>query len=595
MGFDHAVHEHLSSAELRLRPALLLAFCCAACSFKTQPLFEPRDGGIGHVQGGTTADAQASRDTAILDEDSGAFDASTAPDAATNTSDAMPPGDTGAGVCTPGEVASCMDNKASVCAADGSGYEPADCKYGCSRLAANGCNQCPPSITACIGPVVLVRCDEDGKPHPETCAMGCMGEACLKCTPGARSCRGKQLTVCSPDGQTETTVECQNGCNTNEDCMPQTLLPSHLSSMTCREPGMQDREFTQAAELDTDAECSEVVMQGPGLPEICVMKFRELRVRDGVAVQAKGSRALALIATGPMRIDGTISVSARAAVPGPGSAQGEAGVGRDAIGRSLVDNSLIELPAQAGGGGGGYSTRGARGGGAAGECGQGLLCAESGLGGAIYGNEEISPLQGGSAGGNNSAGEGSSRRGQVGAGGGALQIVACSQLDLGPHAILAANGGGGGGGNPGSVASTSDTPGAGTGGGSGGAVLIQALSIKVKAGALLLANGGGGGGGATRSGVGTAVFVAGGAGQDGQMSLDPALGGNGAGNSQPGGIGGTTQRPTAGGSVMMMFGQAAGGGGGSAGRIRLDTAPGAADAAMLVASPAMTVGVAAFD
>jgi hypothetical protein len=444
----------------------------------------------------------------------------------------------------------------------------------------------------------------------QACAMGCaVGSdgvaACTACVPGASRCQGDQLTSCSADGANETTVTCKDGCDAALGlCVNAVLKPANLAADACSTPGANDFDVQDHTSIDTDNDCAMVVQQGQGLPAICVQKYRQIRVRQDAVLEVTGKRALLLIGTGAVRIEGTIDVSAHAAVAGAGAALGTAGVGQTAVGRAKAPMPMqfAEPAANAAGGGGGFGVPGAPGGGAAGDCGMMLPCAVAGQGGANYGDPTLVPLQGGSAGGNNSASELSTRRSDPGAGGGALELIGCDELQLDASAILAANGGGGGGGNPGTQDSSSDTPGAGTGGGSGGAILIQARTLTVEAGALLVANGGGGGGGATRmsaknsgsgNGNGDNGFASGEDGEDGQLGVEPAAGGKPAGTSLAGGRGGTRQAPTSGGSAMMPM-QAAGGGGGAAGRIRIDTATGSV-AAELATSPAATTGRATFD
>lgn len=406
-------------------------------------------------------------------------------------------------------------------------------------------------------------------------------------------CVGDEVMRCDADAQWRT-ERCADGCDeTIGLCQGGRVVPSNLPNDTCAAPTGAERDIESDLEIDTDSNCSSVVTQTDGMPAICVLVFGELRIREGVTVRVTGSRALALVATHSLRVEGTLSVSARGASEGPGSAAGGMGVGGTAVGRlmgGVAPGQWVDLPANAAGGGGGHATLGAPGGGAPGQCGPGLACTAAGGGGEVYGNDVLVPLIGGAAGGRNSAASWSSRHGEPGGGGGALELVGCEELELGEHAIIEAGGGGGGGGSPGTEDSDSDTPGAGAGGGSGGAILIQARVLTVTPGAMLVANGGGGGGGASRgNGPAAADARAGGQGQDGQRGSTPAAGGLGAGTSMTGGGGGALIAPGAGGSAERRA-QAAGGGGGSAGRIRIELAGGQLDLNDLVVSPAATVG-----
>jgi hypothetical protein len=575
----------------------------ASCSFQTQPLYQAvrLDGGSRGVAGALPANVSGT---------TGLTDASVAllADAATPAIDATVVAADGG--CTPGAIAGCQNGIAQTCAADGSGFAGVTCERGCNA-AADGCSECTPGVQTCVGNAI-VGCNADEKLTPmQTCAMGCaVGSdgiaACTACMPDASSCKGDALTRCSADGREETTTTCAGGCDpTLGLCADAVLEPANLDADVCRATGANDFDVQDHTTIDTDSDCAMVVQQGDGLPPICVHKYKQIRVRPGAVLEVTGKRALALIGTDAVRIEGTIDVSARAAKGGAGAAVSDTGEGQTAIGRSKPSAMMtfVETAANAAGGGGGFGERGASGGGAPGDCGMMLPCTVAGLGGAMYGDPSLVPLQGGAAGGNNSASELSTRRGDPGAGGGALELIGCDDVTLGAEAILAANGGGGGGGNPGTAENTSDTPGAGTGGGSGGAILIQARTLTVQAGALVVANGGGGGGGASRmagpkangngNGNGNMMLVAGEDGEDGQLGMQPAAGGKAAGDSMPGGRGGTRQAPASGASAMMPM-QAAGGGGGAAGRIRIDTATGIVGPG-LATSPAASMGRATFD
>jgi hypothetical protein len=153
------------------------------------------------------------------------------------------------------------------------------------------------------------------------------------------------------------------------------------------------------------------------------------------------------------------------------------------------------------------------------------------------------PLQAGSAGGDANG---------MGAAGGSIQITSTVSIALGTSGKIGANGAGG----------VSDGT-AGGGGGSGGGILLEAPTVLVNG--VLAANGGGG---ADMAGDGS----------PGTDSKNPALG-NGVGgagssdaniNGQPGTVDGSNY----------------GGGGGGAGRIRINTASGAATVGGTV-SPAL--------
>jgi hypothetical protein len=575
----------------------MLAFLCGsglqACRFESQPLFEPirrggRDAGVLSMNSVDPADADA-----IGDDDAAARGAATV----TGVGDGGADGNTPV-TCTPGDVMRCVGGAALTCNADGSAFAPVDCgAVGCDAMGMR-CNACRPGQHSCRGST-LVSCGADGKvEREEVCAAGCRegpgGQAtCAVCTPGSSSCAGDDdLMRCDADAQWRMEA-CADGCDQDiQQCSGGHVVPSNLPRDACTADVEGDRKFEDESVIDTDSDCTRVVTQTEGAPELCVLRASKIEIKKGSTVRVSGSRALALLAVRSLIIEGTLSVSAARATPGPGSMRTGSGAGRTGVGRlpgGTPAQQLSELPANAGGGGGGHATRGAAGGTAPGQCGPMVACSMPGDGGDAYGNDVLVPLVGGAPGGRNSASEFSSRRTDPGGGGGAVELVACEELELGEEAIVEAGGGGGAGGGPGQMQSVSDTPGAGAGGGSGGAILIQTRVLRVHAGALLVANGGGGGGGATRKGAPGAGEQAGANGQDGQRSRTAAAGGKAAGDSFPGGAGGAIESPAPGGAARLPM-QAAGGGGGAAGRIRIETAGGQLTLSDLIVSPNVTTG-----
>jgi|GEM_PF-2021729 len=528
-------------------------------------------------------------------------------DAAAAPSDAGTPPPSAAGdaaTCAPEDNGACDGGQLLTCAADSGAISTQNCGGAGCNAEAKRCNVCRPDALSCSDGK-LIRCAADGSSSSEeTCVMGCIATgpdsaACRKCADGPATCQDGNLVQCAADGQSSQTTRCERGCDGRTRTCNGTLVPANIPKDACSWTDFADTERTIEGEttLDTERDCPRVIRQGSGLPDLCVLSFERLRIARGAVVSVTGERALVLLATGSMEIDGRLSVSARRTEPGVGSLDDGDGGGGNATGRVQEGEEIDEwtnLPANAGGGGAGHATRGGVGGGAPGQCGPSLRCAEAGEGGERYGADGLVPLQGGSIGGENSAAEWSTRRGKGGGGGGALQLVACQDLKLGRGAIIDANGGGGEGGFAGAAEMDSDTPGAGAGGGSGGAILVQARVLSVDNGALLVANGGGGGGGATRTAAGANQMVAGANGQDGQLSEAAADGGKGAPGSLPGGVGGGKDPPGDGGRARQTT-VAAGGGGGAAGRIRIETAAQPGPRAGLGVSPLATYGTVAVE
>ena len=251
------------------------------------------------------------------------------------------------------------------------------------------------------------------------------------------------------------------------------------------------------------------------LADLYVMK--SLTVSATASITLSGPRPIILAVLNSADIQGVINVTAG----GFGQGSGATGPGAGANGT-------------AGSGGGSY-------------CGVGGNSAGAPLaaGGPTYGNATLSPLVGGSAGGYNS---GTPCGGQRGPGGGAIQIVAGSTINVRQYAAINVGGGGGG---------TCNGLG---GGGSGGAILLEAPMVVIRGN--LAANGGGG---ASPQGVG-AVATA---------DANPALGG-GTGTDGGQSIGGPGSAGTTINGGDAVAGTSSASGGGGAGRIRINTASGSA-------------------
>jgi hypothetical protein len=201
-----------------------------------------------------------------------------------------------------------------------------------------------------------------------------------------------------------------------------------------------------------------------------------------------------------------------------------------------------------GAGGGGYHS------GAAGGRSPNLL---GGTPGASPFGPTLVPLRGGCAGGL------SGSQGSAGGGGGAIQIVSATAIELSDLGTIDAGGGGGFG--------TPQQSGAdGSGGGGGGAILLEAPSITLRGPSVVVAAKGGGGGGTGVNVDGTGVAI----GEDGGTGAAPALGGFqvSPGTFLRGGNGGTVDiAPTVGPSSTNDAGA---GGGGGVGQIRFNTRDG---------------------
>jgi hypothetical protein len=234
------------------------------------------------------------------------------------------------------------------------------------------------------------------------------------------------------------------------------------------------------------------VVQSSG-SAVGVFTVRSLRIEQGATLHAASALPLVIVAADTIDVVGTINVAANGMDPG------------------------------AGGFGGTTAGLGAGPGGGTGWGGAGSYCGVGGAGpdptavaGKVYGNPEIAPLIGGSAGGDGETVA-------SGGGGGAVQLVAGSAVRVAVTGIVHAGGGG-------SYAQS--------GAGSGGAILIESQEVDVAG--VLAANGGGGA-------------------ADALPNDQPASGGTVGGQGSAG--------ATIDGAPALA---AQGGGGGGAGRIRLN-------------------------
>jgi hypothetical protein len=265
--------------------------------------------------------------------------------------------------------------------------------------------------------------------------------------------------------------------------------------------------------------------------------------------------ALVFIVAGDVTISGPIDLSASNAMPPPGSLSYEASVAAGcAGGDGGADNTLASQKGGSGGGGGYHP--GAAGGASSQFAG--------GTAGAAPFTETLEPLHGGCTGGKAPPGGYT-----VASGGGAIQIVSTTKIELNGVGSIDVGGGGG-------EATPWDSGMPGTGGGGGGAILLQAPSITLRGADVVLAAKGGGGGGTGENVNGTAQAI----GENGGLGDAPAQGGVYSAAYLKGGNGATTQvAPTPGpgcGSATpcTTATKHGAGGGGGVGQIRFSTRDG---------------------
>jgi hypothetical protein len=309
---------------------------------------------------------------------------------------------------------------------------------------------------------------------------------------------------------------------------------------------------------------------------------QSLMLGEGAILRGVGTRALVLVADGPVEIHGILDVSAGHCsittdgidCAGPGGGGGGTGSAAP-TGCSPGQLGGSAVGAASGSGGGGFASPGGTGG----EAGAFSILGGPGGSGMGCAGLTLDPLRGGS-GGSRGGGAGVGRPG--GGGGGALQITSYTSIALVRPGIantsgVWAGGGGGGGGAPGGSG-----PVAGSGGGAGGAILLEAPTIEIASGVALAANGGGGGAGALTVD-----------GQPGQFGSTPAAGGAGR-SGATGGAGAALNANAVDGApgvaVPQQTSPAGGGGGGGIGRIRINAiTPNLSDQAVLSPAPSINI------
>jgi len=394
--------------------------------------------------------------------------------------------------------------------------------------------------------------EDDGFVPPTDMPQGCSPEGALHCMGGeVQRCVGGELVterVCAP-----------LACATDEARCTRVDV-SHLGNDDLLLQGTLSLRSEGDVVIDTDD--GEILVdgsaiRGPGIgtvggipfatedqpapgADLGVVVLRNLELLPGATLSTRGRRALVLLVSEEVLVEGTIDVGANGRTPGPG---GGAGGDRREDGGHPGGGERGDLDGvfggqQGGGGGGGHAAAGGPGGTDDGGIG--------GDGGVLVSDPEGEPLVGGGGG---AGGADVDDGGPGGGGGGAIQISAGERILVRSAGILRAPGAGG----------ARSGEGAG-GGGAGGTIYLEAPTVTMNG--VLAANGGGGGGAGDGSTSGTR----------GQDVADRTPGGNeGPGNGN-GGLGG------GGGGLDGLpggDGEPGGGGGGAAGRVVVRAATGA--------------------
>jgi len=389
-------------------------------------------------------------------------------------------------------------------------------------------------------------CDVNGE-YPESGYVGhscsttptsCPVERC-GCVPGeGLTCAGDQLTYCNADARSTATLQCSLGCAPAEArCL--SFNPSNGLADALDQAAMEpDISIPAGATINTgtgeirDSSGALIAVKSVSVaqPNTTIM-IRAFIAKSFVidSVVVGGPDALALVAPGPITLNGMLDASANSVTAGPGAQEPPApcvgGVG-------VVDGGTSCYCYQGAGGAGNASIGGAGGG----------AYTTQGAPGATL--DAFEPLLGGCRGGDFDT---NGRYG--GGGGGAVQMSSATSITISASAMIHV---GAGGGNP------------GRGGGSGGNVIIEAPLVRVAGpSGGLAANGGAGGGCGNTNGSDALPSLA--------YATAPLC------PPQSAGYGGTISLNPASGMVCTSSCPAIhqyGGGGGAVGRVRIATQEG---------------------
>ena len=345
------------------------------------------------------------------------------------------PGECLAVQCTPGAVGACKDSTAYICSADGAGYTSMDCASGCDPTTG--------------------------------CELACSPNAAISCSDG-------QYVACNADGTGMITQTCSIGCSSNAiACL--TFEPTNGLGPSLEDAGSRPAmTIPSGAKIDTDTGIVQdtngttitsysVVVPQNGASAIRVFEGASFEI---AGVTITGDNAIAFVAPGLIDIVGVVKARANTSTTGPGSQKRPEAC-------AALDSTQYSAgcgPGATGAGGGGNATAGGTGGGTLGTSGfQGAPGTTS---------SGFVPLSGGCTGGTQHD-LASAIFARGGGGGGAMQIVSRTKIDIHGGGFIDLGGGGG-----------ENT----AGGGSGGTLVLEAPAVSVTGPAGFTTNGGAGGG-----------------------------------------------------------------------------------------------------
>lgn len=183
-------------------------------------------------------------------------------------------------------------------------------------------------------------CDAIGLPVGTDCGDGlmCLGNRCVAtttcqapsdCPSATPQCNAEGVCVecletsecgnqvCGSTGQCVACIandECDTGFCSEGTCRS-SIIPKYLPNI-CDTESSSDLLLPPTLDTSDGTGCTEILSQGVGLPDICVVHAKSITVSGTVRVT--GSRALALVADQTLEVEGALEAGGKGSQPGPG-------------------------------------------------------------------------------------------------------------------------------------------------------------------------------------------------------------------------------------------------------------------------------------
>jgi hypothetical protein len=334
------------------------------------------------------------------------------------------------------------------------------------------------------------------------------------------------LQTCNQGGMSASTQPCALGCGSNSASCASFVPSNNLESALAAASSTPAAEIPSGATINTDTGTVTGVTVNSSIVMVQNVAVRVFAAASWTipAVRIIGTKPIAFVASGPIKVMGRIDATSEANAPGPGAGAADSACAGTSVSQTVCAGSACGP----GAGGGGGATPGGSG------AGFGTV---GGAGGSTVTSFE--PLVGGCSGGRVTTSVIPTN------GGGAIQLVSTTEVDVDGVIDISGQGGIAGG-----------------GGAAGGTLVIETPLISIGASGGVIATGGGGADGCGDDGAN------GSAGGAGPTCTDP---------TQNAGHGGTqTSPPTAAGNGALgdNANVTYGSGGGSVGRARFATKDG---------------------